>query len=690
MEKHLPFFLKKYEQHKLCNNMRIKHLLTMLLAVVVFCANSQSKTYFVSPDGNDQASGLSQKDAWKTLERVNQVTFQPGDKILFEAGGVWYGQLKLKGSGAPEKPVTMSGYGGKERPVINLGRAEGAGIRLENQSWWVIDNMQVTSGVPHELGIGRQGIAVIVRGENQHVEGIVIRNCYIHDIWGQLGGSGEFFNYASSAIYVAVQNVRPAGGQTPGQAQTQAQGQARTQSQSSTLNDVLIEHNRIERVDKCGIVVRGCRNNMLVRHNYIEGAGGDGIYCQGMYRGVIEYNEVRRTCLRTGYLDLVGGESWWPHTAAIWIQNAEESVMQFNEVYDTGRQPGNGDGFAYDFDFNCVRCTAQYNYSKNNAGFMLIMNRTFENVTRYNISENDQTHLIQMHGDVAERNIFYNNIFYIDYGTVDLDFFLGDYATGDKNTVGATFINNIFYAAGQSHFRTAYTSGFVLERKFDEEIKTPTGSPEGFFYNNLYYGPWKNGIPDDPKKIVGDPLFVKPGSGGNGLATLDGYMLREDSPAINAGIFIPLNGGRDFFGNPVEDGKPDLGAYEQIGSGVFADPATEQESIRIYMTKSRLANAKRLFPTAIRAPEDGNILISFREPIDPSITGSITWNNSNRGARPANIVFNRPQSQRNNFAFTVRTGKDALLNTSLRVVLQDGEFKEEWDIPFTETAPPRR
>ncbi len=650
--------------------MRIKFFITAVLALIVFHANSQSKTYFVSPDGNDRASGLSTKDAWKTIERVNQAAFQPGDKILFKAGGIWYGQLKPQGSGAPGKPVLMSGYGGKERPVINLGKAEGAGIRLENLSWWEIDGMEVTSGAQPELGTGRQGIAAIIRGENQHVEHIVIRNCYIHDIWGQLGGNGEFLNYNSSAILVQTQNQRGSAFVT-------------------TLNDVLVENNRIERVDKCGIVIRGCKTGMIVRRNYIESLGGDGIFCGGHDRGLIEYNEVRRTCLRTGYLDMVGGETWWPHTAAIWIQNAVESVMQFNEVYDTGRQPGNGDGFAYDFDFNCVRCVAQYNYINNNSGFLLLMNRTFGNVTLYNISENDQTHLVQMHCDISDRNILYNNVFYIDYGTVDLDFFLGNDGKGDKSKIGATYINNIFYATGQSHFRTAYSAGDVLKRTFDEDTKVPTGTPDGFFYQNCYFGLWKKGVPDDPKKLMADPMFVLPGSGGNGLATLCGYKLREGSPCINTGMFIPMNGNRDFWGNPVEDGKPDFGAFEQIGSGVFADEATMREATRIETLKLRLGEAMRTFPAAIRIPEDGKIVISLRQPLENSITGAITWNDSKIGAKPGSILINKPQ-QRNDFTFTVKADKNALLNTSIHVVLQDGEFKEEFNIPFIENVPLRR
>ena len=238
--------------------MKSKLLFALLIFIFVLQANSQSKTYFVSPEGNDEASGLSIKAAWKTIDRVNQTVFQPGDSLLFKAGSIWYGQLQPQGSGTPGNPIILSGYGSKERPVINLGKAEGAGIRLENQSWWIIDNMEVTSGVPPELGIGRQGIVAIARGENQNVENIVVRNCYIHDIWGQLGPNTEYTGYNSSAILVQIQNTRGSS--------------SRGQTVNTTLNNVLIEHNRIE---------------------------------------------VRRSCLRSGYLDLTGGETWWPHMAAM-------------------------------------------------------------------------------------------------------------------------------------------------------------------------------------------------------------------------------------------------------------------------------------------------------------------------------------------------------------------------------------
>ena len=651
--------------------MKTKNLLAALFLLTCATIYGQSKVYFISTNGNDNASGLSTATAWKSIEKVNQVTFQPGDKILFESGGIWYGQLKPKGSGEKDKPIILSSYGGKIKPIINIGRAEGAAIRLFNQSWWEISDMEITSGSPAELGIGRQGIAVITNGD-VHMEHIIVRDCYVHDIWGQMGGNGEFVGYYSCAILVRNQFDR---------------NRDRSNSFNTSFDDVLIENNRIERFDKCGIVVWGGKNNIVVRGNYMDNLGGDGIFVNGPYRGLIEYNEVHRSCMRSGYLDLPGGDDWWPHTAAIWIQNTEETIMQFNEVYDTGREPKNGDGNAYDFDFNCKRCTAQYNYSKNNYGFMLVMNNTFENVTRYNISENDKSHLVQIQCDLSDRNVFYNNVFYIDYGTADIDFHGTDIEEG-INKWGAFFYNNIFYASGQARFRTVYSSGQVIGRFFDEESKPnmPAGS---LFLNNCYYGPWKNGLPDDPKKIVADPLFVAPGTGGNGLGTVEGYQLRPGSPCINTGLFVPLNSKRDYYGNLVNDGSVDIGAYEQIGSGVFADLTKEEALNSQELRQSRMAWAKWMFPKTIPIIENGNIAIRLRTPLEKEISGTVTWIDK-QGKKKQQIIQIDKLKERNNITFLLKEEKEVLLNSFIRVNLKEGDLSEEWDIPFTEFRANRR
>ena len=649
--------------------MKIK---TLIIAAILSTTalSAQNKTYFVSPDGNDNASGLSVKEAWKSIAKVNSVEFKPGDKVLFEGGKTFEGQLMLHGSGEEGNPCILTGYG-FGRPIIDFGEAEGAGILFEDVHHWECYGMEVVSYKPYKIGIGRQGIVVRI-SKNGTWEHYVIKDNYVHDVWGQLGGFGLYQGYSSSAILVHTQDM--------------ADGMALTgNSDPVIINDVLIEGNKIERVDKCGIVCRGARHNVVIRKNYMDNLGGDGIFVNGPYRGLIEYNEIRRSCMRSGDPNLTGDDGWWPHVAACWIQNTEETIMQFNEVYDTGRNINNGDGFAYDFDFNCKRCIAQYNYSKNNFGFMLLMNNIFENVTRYNISENDHSHLVQMQGNIiGDNNVFYNNVFYIDYSMADIDFFL----KGKPEQLGAKFYNNIFYAAGQGRFRTVYTSGDPAVRKFDETIKPdlPAGS---IFLHNCYYGTWKTGLPDDPEALVADPMFVAPGTGGNGLGTLNGYMLRPDSPCINTGMYIPNNGGRDFFGQTLADGHPDFGAFELLGSGVFGNPEEEAKKDEIARQASSVAWAKWMFPRNVIV-EDGSAIsvVSLREPLTDDIKGTITWKDPKSGKDK--VVDLSKLADRSKIEINHKSTLEALEGSTATVVLTNGAFTETFEIPFIKKPQPRR
>jgi len=524
----------------------MKSLFLTLLILISFLSNvyCKSNTYYISLTGDDNNTGLSAKKSWKSLDRVNKEVFQPGDVILFKAGEVWKGQLHPQGSGSEGKPITIDRFGEGSLPVINMGEVAGAAVKLTNQEWWVIKNLEVTSGAQPKPLIGRQGIVALAEGQDKHTGHIVIANCFIHDIWGQLGGDGNFTGYNSSGIFIG-------------------QAMGRKEVAGGSADDILIENNRIERVDRCGIIIWQGHKNIVVRGNVMENLGGDGIMANGCIKGIIEHNTAKRTCMRSGDQDIViVGRSYNPHTAAMWIQNCTETLMQFNDVYDTGRQKGNGDGNAYDFDFDCKNCIVQYNYSRNNHGFLLIMYRAFNNIARYNISENDQSHLIQMQGKIADGNLIYNNVFYVDYGTIDIDYYMGGGQISDsaKCLLGANFKNNIFYASGQGRFRTAYTYGSALERQYNDKVKLTQQKPGTLFLHNWYFGPWKNGLPDDPEKAEGDPMFVAPGSGGVGIGTLGGYKLLKGSPCINKGLMIPSNGGVDFYGNHLIPDVADYGA----------------------------------------------------------------------------------------------------------------------------------
>lgn len=120
-------------------------------------------TYYVdAAAGNDNNTGMSQGSAWQTLTKVNNTTFQPGDQILFKAGGVWNGTLYPKGNGASGSPITIDMYGSGNKPLINGNGIKfgdngniDAAVYLCDQDYWTIRNLEVTN---QSALVGSQGM----------------------------------------------------------------------------------------------------------------------------------------------------------------------------------------------------------------------------------------------------------------------------------------------------------------------------------------------------------------------------------------------------------------------------------------------------------------------------------------------------------------------------------------------------
>ena len=95
-----------------------RQLIFMFTALCSFAA--RSATYYVSPTGNNANNGTSQATAWQTIDRVNQINFnlQPGDKILFQRGGVYRGKLSINSNGTAGNYIEIGAYGTGAKPVI--------------------------------------------------------------------------------------------------------------------------------------------------------------------------------------------------------------------------------------------------------------------------------------------------------------------------------------------------------------------------------------------------------------------------------------------------------------------------------------------------------------------------------------------------------------------------------------------
>ena len=93
------------------------------LTVMLFTGASLATNYYVdATNGNDSNSGTSASAAWKTISKVNNSTFNPGDQILFKRGEVWRGMLEIHSSGTQNNYIIVGAYGSGDKPIIKGSR----------------------------------------------------------------------------------------------------------------------------------------------------------------------------------------------------------------------------------------------------------------------------------------------------------------------------------------------------------------------------------------------------------------------------------------------------------------------------------------------------------------------------------------------------------------------------------------
>ena len=97
----------------------MRGILSLLLCLFSIIASATD--YYVSSTGNDSANGLSSSTPWKSISKVNSEfsNLNPGDRILFKRGDVFYGTIKVEKSGTASSPITLSSYGTGALPRIS-------------------------------------------------------------------------------------------------------------------------------------------------------------------------------------------------------------------------------------------------------------------------------------------------------------------------------------------------------------------------------------------------------------------------------------------------------------------------------------------------------------------------------------------------------------------------------------------
>ena len=576
-------------------------------------------TYYVdSENGNadENATGTSKSNAFKTLEQVNAVNLQPGDQVRFKKGSVFNGEalhFTKEDSGSADAPVVISTYGDESaaRPKINTngqGRWNlnyGNPLDNQNHKWkgevssciliedteyieingLELTNNRATDKVPETGSNGnvrdyndayamdRTGVAGVAK-DNGTVDHIVLNDLYIHDVTGNVYNK----HMTNGGIYFIME--KPTNEATTGVAR---------------YNDVQIKNCYLDTVNRWGIAVGYTyqwgrftnaslsdevmstygASKVVIENNYLNNVGGDAITTMYCDNPLIQYNVSENAAKQintTDYsrqqprLDANGNETGKQDVGAgrvaagIWPWKCKNAIFQYNECFATlNASSGNGDGQPWDADYG-DGTNYQYNYSHGNTAstIMFCGPQSINNTFRYNISQNEDMGPLDPAGNTGNCQV-YNNTFYIKAGLNTI------WHRSHGNGGPVTAENNIFYFAGST----------------PATVSNWNPSNNKVFDNNLYYN--VSNYPTDANAVkvsAGTAVLVDAGSGPVAAAEdkqarlhedptattkFDGYKLAANSPAINAGkVIVDRNGysiDHDFFGHAIT-AVPEIGAAE--------------------------------------------------------------------------------------------------------------------------------
>lgn len=497
-------------------------ILSLLLSVT---GSSQSIKYYVDAvGGNDSNDGKTLTSAWQSLTKVNGQTFKEGDTILLKSSSVWTGQLAFKGSGSALKPIIVDKYGGTAKPVINGNGITGtATLYINNQQYIEVNNLELTNDAA--AAGDRRGVLVAASNFGL-VSHVYLKNLHIHNVKGSPGQNDA--NKRTGGIGVETTD---------------------DSSVPTRFDDILIEGCEIDSCENTGIYTDNLnvRNdypqttawkaraftNFKIRYNEIHHISKNAMIIRLFNKGLVEYNVCYETALQ------MSGNT-------IYTITTDGTVFQYNEGYFNRAPASGGDGSLYDADLRSSNVLFQYSYSHDNT-HGLFWNCTVQQdsgiVCRYNISQNDKGIIFCINYPVT--SIYcYNNTVYIDSTLSPKIISERNNGTGTRTY---SMYNNIIYNNSSTATYDLKTANYT--RNFDY---------------NLFYGIHPANEPADSNKITTDPMFVNPGTGTIGLASVAGYKLSGKSPCIGAGVELTGHSPIDYWGTPITPGKPDIGATEYL------------------------------------------------------------------------------------------------------------------------------
>ena len=537
--------------------------------LVAFCVSAGARDYFVSLGGDDANPGTRPKP-WQTIARVNRTAYNAGDRILFEGGQSFVGNLVLddQSKTASGHPITI-GSSGQGRATLRAG--DGTGILVRNIGGIIIRDL-VVAGNNHKTNQG-SGIKVVNENVHTRLEFVRIENLEAHGFrWEGI--------YVGALPPDLLAQVGPSGGR-------------------HGFRDVEINHCIAYDNMYFGIYVSGIwdpksstyANEMVsisdcLAHDnpgdpaFTQNHSGNGILLDSTNEGLIE----RCVAYHNGFAN--AGQTGGP--CGIWTHASNRVAIQFCESY-SNRTAGAADGGGFDFDGGVTNSVMQYNYSHDNdgAGYLVwnyqgAPHHLRNNILRYNISENDgRKHRygafhIGTDGEPVRDIEVYNNTVYTSTAPGGLP---RSVWLGQRPNQNIDFHNNLLISSGGPPLLEIEKNqtGIVFQ---GNAYWSTTGEClilyEGETYTSL--DTWRKATGQEqlngkPVGVWADPRISHGGENetigfGKSRSGLLSFRLLSDSPLIDRGIDLKSRfefnvGAQDFWGTLLPQGKGfDIGAHE--------------------------------------------------------------------------------------------------------------------------------
>lgn len=118
----------------------MKKMLAIVLCIILtaglFTVSLAADTaYYVDATAGNDSNPGTLAAPWKTISKVNSVTFSPGDTILFKCGESWTTTLLTPSSGTSDSYITYGAYGTGSKPIIR-------GLNVTGKSYVVVQDIE--------------------------------------------------------------------------------------------------------------------------------------------------------------------------------------------------------------------------------------------------------------------------------------------------------------------------------------------------------------------------------------------------------------------------------------------------------------------------------------------------------------------------------------------------------------------